>query len=281
MKKILALLPIFISCDTGNLEVIADIPMLINEVSGIETSNNSEDIWMINDGGNKPQLFLVDTKGTIKGVIDIDAKNRDWEDLTLDSEGNLYIGDFGNNGNDSKGLSILKIAKEKLILGETVTPEKIKFKYADQEKFPPKKKKRYFDCEAFIHYQDNLYLFTKSRVNDDYGRTNVYKIPATAGAYEAQLIGTFKTCDKLACWITAADLSEDGNTLALLTLDTVWTFSGFENDDFFSGEVVKHELDHRSQKESICFKDDNTVFIADEYAAGSGGNLYKFELQQP
>ena len=114
MKKILAVLTILLSCDTGELDIVADIPVLLNEVSGIEQSPNSESIWMINDSGNKPQLFLVNLEGTIEGVIDINAKNRDWEDLTLDLEGNLYIGNFGNNGNASKKLSILKIPKEEL-----------------------------------------------------------------------------------------------------------------------------------------------------------------------
>ena len=278
MKKLFVILSLFLSCDTGNLKVISDIPILIREVSGIETSFDTEDLWMINDSGNKTELFLVSTEGVIQKVLKIDAKNRDWEDLTLDSEGNLYIGDFGNNGNSRKNLSVLKINKSQLTLGGTVSPEKISFNYSDQTKFPPKKKQRYFDCEAFIHYNDHLYLFTKSRVNNDFGRTNLYKIPDTGGTHEAQYIGTFKTCDELPCWITAADISQDGKTLVLLSLDTVWTFTDFENDNFFSGKIKKHDLDHRSQKESICFKNNNTIYIADEYAAGTGGNLYEFTL---
>ena len=280
MKKILAFLALALGCSTGNLPVIADIPVLLREVSGIETTNGSENIWMLNDSGNKPELFLVSPKGKIQNVLKIDAKNRDWEDLTSDEEGNLYIGNFGNNGNDSKKLSILKVSKDSLNNKKKTKVEKISFYYEDQEKFPPKKKDRYFDCEAFFYFKSNLYLFTKSRVKGDYGKTNLYKIPATKGNnYKAELIGSFKTCDDLPCWVTAADISDDGKTIALLTLNNVWTFTDFEKDDFFSGKVTQYDLGFESQKESICFKDSTTVYIADEYTAGVGGNLYEFKLE--
>jgi hypothetical protein len=234
---------------------------------------------MLNDSGNKPELFLVSPKGKVQSILKIDAKNRDWEDLTSDEEGNLYIGNFGNNGNDSKKLSVLKVSKDSLNNENKTKIEKISFRYQDQEKFPPKKKHRYFDCEAFFYFKNNLYLFTKSRVKDDYGRTNLYKIPTTKGKHIAKLIGSFKTCNDLSCWVTAADISDDGKTVALLTLNSVWTFTDFENDAFFDGEAKKYDLGFESQKESICFKDNSTVYIADEYTAGVGGNLYELKLE--
>lgn len=280
MKKTFVIIALITSCGTGNLTVVADIPELLNEVSGIETSFNKKHLWMINDGGNKPELFLINTKGKIRKVIKINAKNRDWEDLTSDKEGNIYIGNFGNNGNASKKLSILKISKAALDSSKVITPEVINFTYANQKKFPPKKKNRYFDCEAFFHYNDSLYLFTKSRVKNDYGRTNLYKIPAVPGNYEAQLLGTFKTCDELPCWITSADISEDRKTIALLTLNSIWTFTDFEKDHFFSGKSVKYNLGFDSQKESICFKNESSFYITDEYTAGVGGNLYELNLKK-
>jgi sugar lactone lactonase YvrE len=30
------------------------------------------------------------------------AENNDWEDITKDIHGNIYVGDFGNNDNDSR-----------------------------------------------------------------------------------------------------------------------------------------------------------------------------------
>jgi len=59
---------------------------------------------------------------------------------------------------------------------------------------------------------------------------------------------------------------------------SVWTFTNFKNDDFFSGDVNKYDLGFKSQKESVCFKNSNTLYITDELVITQGGNLYEFNL---
>ena len=100
---------LILGCDTGKLKVVMDLPIALNEVSGLETDINNDLFWMVNDSGNKPILYGLNTVGNIVKSIKIKAKNRDWEDLTIDPDGNIYIGNFGNNDNDSNNLSILKI----------------------------------------------------------------------------------------------------------------------------------------------------------------------------
>jgi hypothetical protein len=171
------------------------------------------------------------------------------------------------------------VSKDSLDNPNGTNIEHISFYYPDQKKFPPKKKHLYFDCEAFFHFNDSLYLFTKSRVKGDFGKTNLYKIPATQGNHEAQFLTSFKTCNDLPCWITSADVSDDEKQIALLTLDAVWLLSDYINDDFFNGKVTKHAFDFESQKESVCFKNANTLYITDEKTLGKGGNLYEFVLK--
>jgi hypothetical protein len=279
LKKILFLFLITcFSCNTGNLTVLADLPSILNEVSGIEIDSKRDLIWMLNDSGNASKIYGLDTKGRIVKTLKIHAENNDWEDLTSDKEGNIYIADFGNNTNKRKNLSILKVSKDSLDNPNESRVERISFYYPDQKKFPPKKNNLYFDCEALFYFNDSLYLFTKSRVKDDFGKTNMYKIPATQGNYEAQFMASFKTCNDVPCWITSADISDDGQQIALLTLDAVWVFSDYINDDFFNGKVAKHAFNFESQKESVCFKDANTLYIADEKMFGKGRNLYEFKL---
>ena len=267
------------ACNTGNLDVIGDLPKSLNEVSGTETVSNSEFIWMLNDGGNASKLYGLNEQGTIKTELKIDAKNNDWEDLTSDKKGNLYIGDFGNNSNERKNLTILKVNYSSLKGNSKVEIARISFKYPDQETFPPKKKKMRFDCEAFFHYNDSLYLFTKSRVKNEFGKTYLYKIPAKQGHHTAKFIGSFNSCADLHCWITSADISEDGKKVALLSPKSVLVFTNFTADHFFSGSVKTYDFDFDSQKEGVCFKDENTLYITDEKAHGDGGNLYEFELK--
>lgn len=276
---ILILLIILVNCSNyGQLDLVTRLPNVLSEVSGVQTLQNSDMIWMINDGGNPHRLYGVTRKGKIKKEIIINAKNEDWEDLTSDDEGNLYIGDFGNNSNKRKDLTILKIKQTELQNEEDIDAQRIRFYFPNQKKFPPKKKQRYFDTESFIFLNGYLYLFTRSRVSNQYGKTSLYKIPAKEGNHAAEYISSFTFCNLLTCSITSAAISNDQKRIVLLSSDNVLLFTDFKGDDFFSGKVTQLPLDHLSQKEGVCFKNDNTLYITDEKAYGTGGKLYEFKL---
>jgi len=277
-QLILVLFTCLFSCDNGNLNTLADLPKALNEASGIETTDYSDLIWMINDSGNASKLFAVNEKGNIKKKLNINAENNDWEDLTSDDKGNIYIGDFGNNNNNRKNLTILKVSNDSLNNSGEVAVERILFKYPNQHKFPPKKKQFYFDCEAFFYHRDSLFLFTKSRAHNNFGQTSLYKIPAKPGNYIAQYISTFNTCSDMDCWITGADISKDGKYVVLLSPRSVWMFTNYKGTDFFSGTATELDLNHNSQKEGICFKNEKTLYIVDEKAHGFDGNLYTLKL---
>ena len=281
MKKILLLLILICyNCDTGNLNVIATLPDILYEASGIEMLGKSDLVWMLNDGGNKPALYGLNLNGDIIKTLKIKAKNNDWEELTTDSKGNIYIGDFGNNANKRKNLAILKVSKDSLNNTGKIEIERISFYYQNQKKFPPKRKQMHFDCEAFFHFNDSLYLFTKSRERNNFGHTNMYKIPAKRGNHKAQFMASFKTCENIQCWVTSADISADKKQIAILSPKAVWVFSDFNEDDFLSGTVEKHEFSFESQKESVCFKDKNTLLITDEKTHGRGGKMYELKLNE-
>ena len=116
MKKLYLVLFVSFLCSScenfGQLKVISDLPKDLKEVSGIETTEKSKYYWMLNDGGNKPKIYALSKKGNIKREVSIESKNHDWEDLASDDEGNLYIGDFGNNNSDRQNLRILKVKKK-------------------------------------------------------------------------------------------------------------------------------------------------------------------------
>ena len=280
MKKLFFFigLSFLISCqDLGNLNFVADLPSSLNEVSGTEFDSNSELIWMLNDSGNKPVIYGFSQKGKLLKEVTINAKNKDWEDLTSDENGNLYIGDFGNNVSKRKDLVILKVNKS-LLISDNVDIERIAFKYPNQTKFPPKKKKLFFDAESFFYYKNFLYIFTKSRVKNKFGKTSLYRVPATKGNHIAEFINEFDNGKEMESWITSADISSDGKTVALLSQKNVLIFTDFKEDDFLSGNVKKITLKHRSQKEGVCFKNNTTLYITDEKAHGTGGNLYELNL---
>ncbi|MFO0950915.1 MAG: hypothetical protein U0835_07120 [Isosphaeraceae bacterium] len=53
--------------------------------------------WVHNDSGNPPRLFAVRVDGSLIREYAVQAPNVDWEDIAVDDEGHLYLGDIGNN----------------------------------------------------------------------------------------------------------------------------------------------------------------------------------------
>ena len=271
---------LFISCssktDSGEkIATLFDFPKDIREVSGVTFHNNL--IWSIQDSGNSNEVLGFDESGKHIEQIEVqDAENIDWEAITSDKHGNLYIGDFGNNDNDRQDLAIYKLASSNY----SKVSEKISFYYPEQTDFPAKKKEKLYDCEAFFLYQNAFYLFTKNRSKGFDGTSLIYKIPAIAGNHPAKLIGKFKTCANYnSCVITGATISSDEKQIVLLGHDRLWLFNNFKVDDFLSGKLSELELNHHSQKEGICFKDNETLFIADERSKKIGGKLYQVSLK--
>lgn len=282
MKNIITILIaiFFTSCfNYGQTQLVTTLPKKLEEASGIEIVKGSDLLWMQNDSGNKNEVYGVSKQGKIIRTINIKAENHDWEDLTTDSQGNLYIADFGNNKNNRKNLVILKIANEDLLTKKTVEVKKIKFSYPNQHKFPPRKEDCFFDAESIFWLHNNLYIFTKSRVKGAYGKTTLYKIPAEKGTHRAELISEFTNCNQFSCRITSADISPNAQKIALLTHDKVLVFSNFTSDNFLNGKLTEYNLGFKTQKEGLVFKDNNTLYLNDEQAHGKGGKVYKLKLK--
>ena len=63
------------SCkDVGELEVKVKLPEILEEVSGIQYSQNENAFWMLNDSGNSPSLYLVSEQGELLRVLEINAE---------------------------------------------------------------------------------------------------------------------------------------------------------------------------------------------------------------
>ncbi|SNY94582.1 hypothetical protein [Flagellimonas pacifica] len=263
----------------GDLTYLGKLPSKLSEVSGIATFDQSR-AWVLEDNGNKDIIYAINLEGKLVKEFKVKhAKNNDWEDLAKDKKGNLYIGDFGNNDNDRKNLTIYKLPNPNQEKGSSIPAEKIEFYYPQQKEFPPSKKELLFDAEAFFHWNDHLYIFTKDRSRPYLGKTLVYKVPDKKGTYEARLIGTLNLCNEQHhCSVTGADISKDGKTLALLGYGYLYLIRDFELEHLSFAKISRTYLKHETQMESICFLDDSTLLIADEQSQTKGRNLYSYKL---
>lgn len=266
LKRLLLLFFIIVACQSfGLLTIEASINNSLKEVSAVELDLNSELFWVIEDAGNDNHLYGLDENGHIKRNITIsNSKNRDWEELTSDPLGNLYIGDFGNNNEKRKTFRILKINQEDLNK-DSAQAEFIEFT------LPSKQDSK--DFEAFFLYQNTFYIFSKETK-----KFIVLTVPNKVGKHAATIRSDFNFEGKNNK-ITSADISDDSKTIIILNHDKLWKLSNYKSDDFFSGNVEALPFDHNSQKEGVCFKNDSTVTITDERKGSEGGNIYSFKLK--
>jgi hypothetical protein len=261
---------------------IKALPKTIIETSGLVFYKNKY-LVTHNDGGNKSRLFVLDTLGNlVKKIKLVDTKNKDWEDLTQDDKGNLYLGDFGNNYNARKKCQIY-IIKKGFIYKDEVEPEKISFWYEDQLNFPPENKNKNFDCEAFFYKDGFLYLLTKCRTTPFTGVSNVYRIPAKKGKHKAKFMGQFQFCNIAwqFCSVTAADYHKESNTLTILTYAKLYVVSNIKNNEFWNGDIKMYNIPKLKQREAITYASPNKWFMTDEFKKGfGGGNLYTVEIKK-
>jgi len=266
------------SCQS-KLTIITELPKELNENSGI-ASFNTKNVWFIEDGGNTDNIYQLDYQGKIIKKLDVKgAKNKDWEDLTKDNKGNVYIADTGNNENKRKDLVIYKIPNPEIEKGDKIHSEAIHFYYPEQEKFPPKKDSLFYDAESIFYNNNQLYIVTKNRSHPFNGEAFVYKIPAVQGNHKAELVDTLNFCKEWnLCQITSAEISPDGSKLVLLSYGKLFVITNFKGDAFSKGKIKTIDLETSTQLESVCFLNANTLLISDERKGPTGRNMYSLKL---
>lgn len=193
----------------GVIERYSVWPDRVQETSGLASHDGL--LWTINDSGDGPYLYALDSKHNIFKTIIVDsAKNVDWEELAQD-ESYLYIADCGNNLGRRVELQIYKVAWKDLQATESVdnVPSKmLRFSYADRpSQVPPKSHN--LDCEALTVVNDELWLFTKNRENE---QTHLYQLNKNELQQSVSLTERFAV-DGL---VTAADYDPVTKKLALL-----------------------------------------------------------------
>jgi hypothetical protein len=131
---------------------------ILKEISGLEKMNDSL-LVAINDGGNEQRLYFLKFNGEIQHSCYIsNARNQDWEDLTMDYSNNLYIADCGNNLHDRKQFSLYKINAALALKRDSLKAEVSSYSYALKNE---NQDTLNFDCEAIFWSRDSLYFVPK------------------------------------------------------------------------------------------------------------------------
>ncbi|MBF9239448.1 hypothetical protein I2I05_18795 [Hymenobacter sp. BT683] len=237
------------------------LPAALRESSGLALADSAQGVWSHGDGGTPACLFLVVLPHKTVRLLDLaPLPNTDWEDLTRDAAGCLYIGDFGNNANQRRNLAIYRTNPR---AGQPRV-DTIAFRYPDQRDFPPRRSRRNFDCEAFFWFNDTLHLFSKDRSRQQWVKH--YVLPARPGRHVAVLRDSIR----LNRPITSADISPDGRTVALLGYGGVFLFAQQPGQRLFDGRKQFRALPTTGQAEGVVFLNDSTLVVSNEK-----GRLYR------
>jgi hypothetical protein len=259
-----------------SLQKIKTLDEKLLEISGLEVLNDSCFV-AINDGGNDAILFILNQNGEIIHEVGIEnAQNHDWEDLSMDQLGNLYIADIGNNYNSRKDLCIYKVNLDSILFKEKLRAEKITFSYENQIAFPPSNNELNFDSESISFHNDSLLIFTKCRTIPFSGITYIYKIPTIPGNYVAKQLTSIqlKKRKMKLDGVTSVDFSSD--TCYLLTYSGIDVFK-VEGTNFL--KIKRKTFKKLTQKEALCVKN-KSIFLADEsYRNLLKAKFYKLEIQ--
>ncbi len=255
----------------------------VNEMSGLVKSRRYGDTyWTHNDSGDQARIFAIREDGAVRGsgIAIARARNIDWEDIAIDG-GTLYLADVGNNFNMRRDLGVYAV-REPDPSSTVAVPEFtwLPIAYPDQRAFPPTADGLRFDCEAIVVIRGTLFFITKhrtspSRLGVD---ANLYRLD-TRHRDRANVLTKVDHHASLGGAVTAADVSPDGRTLAVLAVGrrpTIWLFdTTAAGDRFFQSDARRLVLRDLKQAEAMAFRDDDTLIVGNEQR-----DLYRIPLRR-
>lgn len=265
------------------VELIAELTHgPLKEVSGITRSSYPGIFWVHNDSGDEARIFAIRLDGepvippfmekrfedkVWPGLAVLNAWNVDWEDVTTDGD-HLYICEMGNNGNARRDLGVYVLAEPNpLAVDRTRALRFLPIRYPDQEAYPGGE--WHFDCEALFIADGKLHFLTKHRrtgqIKGWEAGTKLYRLDTESTDRENLLTLVGESTG--VALPTSADMSPDGERLAVLTYSAVWLFERpEEGGDWLHGSASHLELDRERVgiNEAITWADDQTLLIANE-----------------
>ena len=226
----------------------------LRESSGVATSSTQPGLlFTINDSGNDPILYALDSTGTDRGAWRVTgATNDDWEAIAVgpcaESDRSnaldrtdlqcVYIGDTGDNAARKPTRTIYRIpepvAESSGFLGVTRAAARLQFKYPDGPQ----------DVEAmYVGPNGDVILVSKRPAEDAIGRlrpARVYRLPAAAWTgpipATAELLDSLPIVPGSAPWrmITDAALAPDYRKVAVRTYTQIFVFAA----DSATGRII-------------------------------------------
>lgn len=203
------------------MKVVVALNKTLAESSGLIAFTDST-LLTLNDGGNPAALYEITKSGVVISTTTFsNAFNFDWEELQIDKNGFIYIGDIGNNKHSRNQVTIYKFHRS-AVGQQNVVTEAIHFYYEDQLSFPPQSNMRNFDAEAFLVKNDSLFVFSKDWSKPFTGNSKLYYVPNKPGRHTALLVNKFHTNDVANFRDAVTGVCWFGDEILLLTYSGIY-----------------------------------------------------------
>lgn len=260
---------------TGPKKVALIGEEFIEETSGMAVSRkNSSWIYVHNDSGGEPEVYILDTLGTFLGTIRLEGvENRDWEDLAFgpgpeEEKSYLYIGDIGDNFGKFEELIIYRIPEPESLEKEmTVSPEIIKLIFPDGPK----------DTETLLvdPISGDLFILTKREA-----KNTLYKAAGDL-LKDGHTVELEKVMQLPITLSVGGDVSADGSQVLIKNYWVVYYWERTEGETLeqtLSGKATLLPYEPEPQGEAIAFSPEgNTYFTLSEKKLRVNPVLYRYD----
>lgn len=218
----------------------------ITESSGLAASRAHPGIyWTHNDSGDGPYVYAVDSRTgktvatiTMRGV----GRPRDVEAISLGPDGNLYVGDIGDNLNGSwDHVWIYRFPEPKVLKDATVRATQFDVKYADGAR----------NAEALMVHPKTGRVYIASK-NEDGG--GLYEGPAELSTGRTNV---FRRVGEVP-WVTDGAFSPDGKELVLRSYFSARGYA-FKDGRLGADHAVQAPL--QRQAESVTYTADGSALM--------------------
>jgi hypothetical protein len=225
-----------------------------SESSGVVASRKHPGVyWTHCDSGNDPSIYAITREGKFLAEYQLNVKNNDWEDIAIDDDGHLFIGDIGNNGGKHKEIHVHHVDEPDPATIPAGGIAKLKVDKTWKISYPDSP----FDAESLFIFKDHGYIISKLFTG----------LPATIYSFplHQKKDVTLERVTSIAIHspATAADISADGKRLAVLSLGGLSIFQ-IDGDPANAGKVdpVSMRFIHPSA-EGCCFAPDGVIVTAE------------------